>query len=893
LKIRETQLGKNHLDVAVSLNNLAAFYESQGQYALAEPLYRRSLQIRTSKLGKDHPAVATVLGNLAVTSWEMGHYAQVGPLYERSLRIEEAALGKDHPAVALTLYNMAVHYHGLGQPERAEPLLRRCLTIVEAKVGKDHPRLAGILNAMGCIAADRRDVSRAEMLFRRARRIYATRFGKDHPSVATAGTNLANLYWQTGHYRKAKPLLEDCLAVMEAKKGKNHPDVARSLFNLASVYQSLDQADHAAPLLRRCLEIQECKLNRNHPRLAKTLSQLGTLYASQGKWDRALDSFDRARRIHRHFVTAVLPALSVPEQLKFLKTRYDPELYQALSFALRRRADAGTARRSAGWVLNSKAVAQEVLGQRSLVLRDLGDGRLRQTTRELVAVRARLAQLTFAGFPSGQQAGYLKQVEQLTARERSLSKRLGEAAAQTARADWAAPWVELSEVRRVLPDTAVFIDFVRLPVWDFQARGREKQRPVLHYVAWVVPGLARGEVRVIDLGPAEKIEAAVAAVRKAFGEAPPSLRRLGEVKAEQELTRTLRELAGLLLAPLEKDIGQRGQWILSPDASLWLVPWAALPLADGRYALEKHRIHYLLSGRELLEPAKPGKTARPLVIADPDFDLQVVKPETKYMPLQETEPAGQRALSWVSGALGSVRFKRLGGTAAEARAIAPALLRYTQKKCRVYTGKEALESIFKKAKQPQVVVLSTHGFFLGDQDEALVPHLDSNSRGLKLVAQLPVPAPGKKKTRVLENPLLRCGLALAGANRRDQIPKGADDGILTGLEIVGTDLRGCELVVLSACETGLGQVRNGEGVAGLRQAFQLAGAQSVVATLWQIPDKETTALMTAFFENLAAKKGKAEALRLAQLNIIKERRAKHKAAHPFYWAAFTLTGRWQ
>jgi CHAT domain-containing protein len=209
---------------------------------------------------------------------------------------------------------------------------------------------------------------------------------------------------------------------------------------------------------------------------------------------------------------------------------------------------------------------------------------------------------------------------------------------------------------------------------------------------------------------------------------------------------------------------------------------------------------------------------------------------------------------------------RLPGTKTEAEAVLPQLEIFTSSKASVYSGQLALEAVFKSLHQPRVLVLSTHGFFV----EEKVSANDSQSAS---------------------NPLLRCGLLLAGCNKPiDTSLVDGEDGILTGLEIVSADLRGTELVVLSACETGLGEVRNGEGVAGLRQAFQLAGARTVVSTLWQIPDRETAKLMANFFTALAQTSDKAQSLRESQLKLIEARRDRNGAAHPFFWAAFTITG---
>ena len=317
--------------------------------------------------------------------------------------------------------------------------------------------------------------------------------------------------------------------------------------------------------------------------------------------------------------------------------------------------------------------------------------------------------------------------------------------------------------------------------------------------------------------------------------------------------------------------------MLGPDAALWLVPWAALPVDDGRYAVEDHLIHLVVSGRDLVSHPEDVAAEAPAILADPDYDLDVGLAAARARELGRgtgrTAPASRGRGGLRSESLGAA-FDRLPSTADEAREIAPLMKAITGVAPEVFLQSAASESVFKSLRSPKMLVLSTHGFFLEDTQP------NPSGKGAD-------PARGSLPA----NPLLRSGLILAGYNRAVSSGDGGDDdGLITGLEVAGCDLRGTDLVVLSACETGLGRIRAGEGVAGLRQVFQLAGARSVVASIWRVPDVESYQLMSALFQGLSRGRGSAEALREAQLALIADRRARLGAAHPYFWAAFSLTG---
>jgi CHAT domain-containing protein len=434
-------------------------------------------------------------------------------------------------------------------------------------------------------------------------------------------------------------------------------------------------------------------------------------------------------------------------------------------------------------------------------------------------------------------------------------------------------WIDLSEVQRRIPPNAVFIDLLMVRSPGYVSGGKSSDR----YLAWVYSANEE-HVTIIDLGAAGPIDAIIRTVRREITESALASRSIGEPKAARQCEDALAKLSEALWQKLP--IGNKAKTvILSPDSSLWLVPWAALRGSD-HPVIEDYDLRLVVSGRDLLSEPHDGPAERSLIVADPDFDR--AQPGTA----RPKPPGSSRASSVGSRFAEIAPVPRLQFAAAEAGGVTPSIRSLTRSAPQVLTGINATEFAVKSARSPEILVIATHGVFLTNArvSEESTFDLFSGSRATRQVS----PTEPDWTTVTRENPLLRAGLLMAGFNTGNG--SAGADGVLTGMEIVQMDLQGTELVVLSACDTALGEVNNGEGVAGLRQSFQLAGAGSVVASLWSVDDRATALLMQDFFRNLSRGMSRSEALRQAQLSRIRSRQKRYGAAHPFFWAAFTVTG---
>ena len=591
----------------------------------------------------------------------------------------------------------------------------------------------------------------------------------------------------------------------------------------------------------------------------------------------ALDA-EREGRAHLLFTARYLP-----ERVALAYAARRPRgLDLALSAALAapdRRADVLDA------LIRSRGLVLDELAARAHTLRTAGQQQS-ATSQRAQQARQRFANLLVRSLDEPVARSLMDEARQEKEdAERALAEESASERAEIARAA-----VGLDDVRRALPAGSVLVSFVQF--------NRSTRRLAIGMASSKTPSIAafvlragQQSVALVPLGTVANIEQRVSAFRleasgtRLLSGSDPETAMLEYRRAGDVLRQTIWD-------PIGAHLRDATRVFVVPDGAIGLVPFAALPAKGTSYLLEHSPpISYLSTERDLAAMTVPVQTGARgiLALGGPAFGdaapaaAAPVPPSPAPVPPRASAADTRSASACAS--VQSLQFQPLAGTIAEAQEISRLwAARRTAEPARLLLGPEATETTFKRsAHEYRVLHLATHGFFLTD---ACGGGAASGTRGVGGLAGAP--------RRPAENPLLLSGLALAGANRRALASADGDDGILTAEEVAGLDLSGVEWAVLSACDTGVGEITAGEGVFGLRRAFQIAGARSVIMSLWSVEDQSTRAWMTALYEGrFDRNRPTADAAHEASLALLRDRRTKGLSTHPFYWAAFVAAGDWR
>jgi CHAT domain-containing protein/Tfp pilus assembly protein PilF len=865
LRIRLKLQGPDHVQSAENFNNLGVLFTAMGEYSLARQHLERALAIRRHTLGEQHFSTAECWNNLASLNQARGDYAAARKQFEKALDIATRAFGPNSPFVLLTQNNLATVLRHMGDLESARAAYEKIIASLKKVVPDDHPFVALTLaNYAGVLWQFNKAGSKE--YYEKALVIYKNLKQEKHPNTALIFESLGTILDQEGKDKLAQKYFQDALNLRREVLAPDHPDIART--SMALFEAALRKKDNAAAakFVKEALAIWEKGLG-DHPFTANAVGSLGLLESMQDRdedaWRDLRASAAMLARLTQRLLTASAERdhAALTEEGRF-------RLYQLLGLVERNRSLAGDHALGLMEVLLDWHAASE----RTLVLRReavavAGNPKALALYDDLKLARHQLAQAFIRGPTDPSTDKHRQLLKKLQTQRDDLERQL---------ADQIEDFGKLHQDRKVTlkavagklnPNTAL-ISFVKFP----HLIGATKFGAP-HYaglILWREEGKPQG--RVVFLGEAEAIDKAIHAWRQTV--------QRGLVEAARDA-----ELRERLWEPVAKALPRKTTKLyLAPDGELALVPFEAIRMAGGKFLVEQLAISYLSSGRDLLASSRPKqKGGLALILADPNYEATGEKPPTG--------PGPDLALQVGDGKLRSLagEFKRLAGFAREADAAAKLLGGRAGWQVKSLRGDHASEENLAAVARPRLLYCISHGFFLPD---LVRPVGDGRLRELELVNT----ALGGRKLPPLDtDPRLRSGLALAGANRwKMRLEQGKSDGWLTAMEVENLDLWGTDLVVLSACETGRGEIQVGEGVLGLRRAFQLAGAQTVLASLWKVPDAETEKLMARFLQKWLESAGEAEALREAQLRLIQVLRdspdPRLRQAPPLYWAGFICHG---
>ena len=872
LALLERAVGPGSVQLAEILNSIAMLDQATGDYASARRLQERIVALSEAALGPDSPNLAMALNNLAFVLTAQGEYAESLALQERALAIREKSLGPKHPDVAQSLHNLASMSEYLGDSAAARRQYERALALYEQTLGPEHPLVAQSLNNLALILIDSGgpgDRDEARRLLERSLAIREQAFGPRHALVAESLANLGALFMRQRDFAQARTYVQRALEIEEQLVGPEHPAVASLLNNLGGMDFESGDLDGASAHFTRALAIRETMLGAGHPHLVLSQLNLAELELDRGEVGAAVALLERAEAGRAEHLARFLAGASEAEAgLYTASIRTHIELGQ--SPVVRQARPVASAESLLAWkgqVLRAarqgRAALREALGDDGRALAD----RLEQVSAALSRSATTLAR--------GETPPSAERLEGLLHERQRLERELSAAAAAVLPAPprWQA-------VRDALPERALLVDlFVHREYQPHEKPRGQWSAPVV--TAWVTRHDME-EPTAVALGPASAIESALRDARTAIERA-----RGGALVPREPRPDGAAALEALVLAPLRPYLEGADLLIVSPDGALATLPFETLRDTDGRYLVERLGCVYLTDPTELVRLRDQPAVASPSLLAVGDVDFDVAAREAGDSASRVGATGTTPAIA-LRGALDSA-WPPLSATRAEIDgALQAHAASFASAERRALSGDEATEEEL-AASMPRysVVHLATHGFF---QPERLRSIEEAASAGLELSGSEAAEAAQRLQGY---SPGLLSGLVCAGANA--DLGPGRADGYLTAEEVGWLDLSGCELVVLSACDTGLGRPQSGEGLLGLRRSFLTAGARTVISSLWAVPDQETAELMGLFYGNLWRRGwGAHEALRAAQLEMVRRNRERFGGdARPVTWGAFVLDGDWR
>ena len=954
LKIYEKTLGKEHPTYAGSLSSIANYNSILGNYQEAINLNTEALKIYEKTLGKEHPTYSLSINRLAELQVHIGNYPMATKLFTQALETAKKSLGPNHSAYATILHNMATCISILGDDRKAITLEKEALSIREKALGKESDAYSVSLHSLAVLNSSTGNYVEAIKYETESLNIIKKTLGKNHKSYSTGSSCLASYYSALGNYEEAIKLDSEALYTIEQTFGKSHPDYANILSNLANDYYYYGNYVEASRLGHEALNIREKVLGTQHPDYAEALSNVSMFNISLGNLAEAKRQIMEASKIfqitfgqesHNYSIMLHKLALCNALQHNFSESiRLEKEVLKIFAKTIgKNHPDYRLALNDLTfYYFNSKDYINTA--QQAILTTEECNKIVFSTFTDLTSHERTLFWNKYSNWynyylpmfsyyisePELSVATYngaLLAKELLLNADREMSQLILEsndkAFIQEYRDLQFNKTILYKMLQKPKKEHITDIDSIHRIVRKQEKELITKSKVYGDYtrnlqITWkeVQKKLNKEDIAIEFLAfPAGKDSIIYAALILRPETTSPKMIPLFERKQLSNINKkdfyTTPTLSQLIWKPLEKELKGIKNVYFAPAGQLHNIAIEHLPSSDSTFIAEQINFYRLSSTRQLVMIKDKSHIKEAVLYGGLKYDADttaLVVENKKYtdiprdLNIQHTFYPD--SLNLRDGA------KYLPATKIEAEQIKQAL-ENTRLQPALYMDLRGTEESFKalSGKNISMLHIATHGFYWTETEARQTKDLDFLMMG------------DNNQSRYVEDKALtRSGLLLSGANialKGNPLPEGLEDGILTAKELAGLDLRGLDLVVLSACQTGLGEI-TGDGVFGLQRGFKKAGANTLLMSLWKVDDNATQLLMTQFYKNLLAGKSKFESLREAQKYVRdyeveiettpdkrwqsearqKEKQSKKpmpkefkkikKYKDPFYWAAFIL-----